>query len=246
MIEIVSFLGKCCHNCKKEFNKGYKDNSNYFCKDCKAITQENEINRAGSELILVDVEILYKARQIKTKAMIDTGANKCIIHESLAPEEYRIKLGANIGLRTFSENTIQITECLINISIRINGETHYLPQTLITNQPASYKFVLGLNFILGNNGSMLITHSGVNFFKKSTFIQPKLETSNFPYEKKVANLETTLKLEYENSILEALNKEPEESNLDSLTSEEMIDYHKEICMKAEEQRDCKDWPIEIR
>ena len=34
--------------------------------------------------------------------MIDTGANKCIMHESLAPEEFRTKLGTDVGLRQFN------------------------------------------------------------------------------------------------------------------------------------------------
>ena len=59
--------------------------------------------------------------------MIDTSANKCIIHESLALEEFRTKLGTYIGLRQFNGSLLQITECIINIPIRINGEVHNLP-----------------------------------------------------------------------------------------------------------------------
>ena len=47
-----------------------------------------------------------------------------------------------------------------------------------------------------------MTPSGVNFFKKSTFIQPKLETSNLPYVKKINNVEKPADLEYFDSLLE--------------------------------------------
>ena len=49
---------------------------------------------------------------------------------------------------------------------------------------------------------MLITPSGVNFFKKSTFIQPKLETNNLPYIKKINNAKKPVNLEYFDSLLE--------------------------------------------
>ena len=43
--------------------------------------------------------------------------------------------------------------------------------------------------ILENNDGILITPNGVNFFKKSTFIQSKYETHIFSYEKKTLMLE---------------------------------------------------------
>ena len=89
--------------------------------------------------------------------MIDTGANKCIIHDSLVPKEHRNKLKIPINIRQFDGTCIQIIECINNIPIRINGETHNLPQTFISNRTSSHKFILGLNFILGNNGSIMIT-----------------------------------------------------------------------------------------
>ena len=58
---------------------------------------------------------------------------------------------------------MQITECVNNITIRINGETHILPQTFIYNKKVGYKFILKLNFILGNNDSIVITPNRVNF-----------------------------------------------------------------------------------
>ena len=134
--------------------------------------------------------------------MIDTGANKCIIHDSLVPKENRNKLRNPVNIRQFNGELMQITECVNNIPIRINGETHVLPQTFISNQKVGYKFILGLNFILGNNGSILITPNGVNFFKKSTFIQPKYETHILPYEKKTLVVEKDLDLEFFDSLLE--------------------------------------------
>ena len=59
---------------------------------------------------------------------------------------------------------MQITESVNNIPIKINSETHVLPQTFISNRKVGYKFILELNFILRNNGSILITPNGVNFF----------------------------------------------------------------------------------
>ena len=167
--------------------------------------------------------------------MIDTGANKCIMHESLAPEEFRTKLGIDVGLRQFNGSLLQITECIINVPIRINGEVHNLPQTLITKHMSSYKFILGLNFILGNNGSMLITPSGVNFFKKSTFIQPKLETSNNPYIKKISNIEKPIDLECFDSLLEDsivnLELEPEQVlSYEEIDEYLMESYTEDICV----------------
>ena len=40
---------------------------------------------------------------------------------------------------------MQITECINNVPIRINGETHILPQTFISNQKIGYKLILRLN-----------------------------------------------------------------------------------------------------
>ena len=49
-------------------------------------TSQISIHNVGSELINIDVELLFN-----NEAIIDTGANKCIIRESLVPEEYRNK-----------------------------------------------------------------------------------------------------------------------------------------------------------
>ena len=59
---------------KNEFSKGYKDSNDYYCKNCVG---NNVVNRAGSELISIYVAILYNNSKLNTKAMIDTGANKC-------------------------------------------------------------------------------------------------------------------------------------------------------------------------
>ena len=77
-----------------------------------------------------------------------------------------------------------------------------MPQTFISNQKVGYKFILGLNFILGNNCSILITPNGVNFFKKSTFIQPKYKTHILPYEKKSLVVEKDIDVEFFDSLLE--------------------------------------------
>ena len=84
---------------------------------------------------------------------------------------------------------MQIIECIANIPIRINEETHILPRTFISNQKVGYTFIFGLNFISRNNSSILITPNAFNFFKKSTFTQPKYETYILPYEKKTLTLE---------------------------------------------------------
>lgn len=98
--------------------------------------------------------------------MIDTRANKCIIHDSLAPTKFRHKLKIPIKIRQFNGTCIEIVKCLQNIPIKINGEIHNLPQTFISNKTSRHKFILGSNFILGNNGSLLSTPIGVNFLKK--------------------------------------------------------------------------------
>ena len=97
---------------------------------------------------------------------------------------------------------MQISECINNIPIRINGETHILPQIFVSNQKVRYKFILGLNFILWNNGSILIAPNGVNFFKKSTFIQPKYEKHILSYKKNIFMLEKNVDIKFVNSLLE--------------------------------------------
>ena len=121
---------------------------------------------------------------------------------------------------------------------------------------SSYKFILGLNFILGHNGSMLITPSGVNFFKKSTFIQPKLETSNIPYIKKISNIEKPIDLEYFDSLLEDsivnLELEPEQVlSYEEIDEYLMESYTEDICVVSkiesnQENIEENSWPIDIK
>ena len=55
--------------------------------------------------------------------MIDTCANKYIIHDSLVPKENMNKFRNSVNIRQFNGELMQITECINNIPIKINGET---------------------------------------------------------------------------------------------------------------------------
>ena len=130
-----------------------------------------------------------------------------------------------------------------------------MPQTFISNQKVGYKFILGLNFILENNGSILITPNGVNFFKKSTFIQPKYETHILPYEKKTLVVEKELDIEFFDSLLEEEKDVASRSGLELNNDEvetlddEEIDNCLEDILNVEKEVEClkcQKWPEEIR
>ena len=127
---------------------------------------------------------------------------------------------------------------------------------------ARYKFILGLNFILGNNGSILITPNGVNVFKKSTFIQPKYVTHIFLYKKKTLMIEKDVDIEFFYSLSEEekVQKSKELENKSKLKvksdmyevvilDDEEIDKYLEDVTNVEKQVECLErekWPEEIR
>lgn len=97
------------HLCRRKFELGYKDNIDniYCCKHCytnqayntntKAL--EVNVNRAGNELINIDVKLVYKNMTINTKAMIDIRANKYIIHDGLVLVAFINKLKQPIKIK---------------------------------------------------------------------------------------------------------------------------------------------------
>lgn len=93
---IYHSLVKIVQSVIKKFELEYREtNTNKFlCNKYKDRQQDDqiiEINRARSELINLDVELLIKNETVYTKVMIDARANKCIIDDSLVQK----KIGIN-------------------------------------------------------------------------------------------------------------------------------------------------------
>ena len=134
-------------------------------------------------MITAPCKLQFEEDQIELEAMIDTGAQSCLILAKLVPTKYHKKLDRSLNIRTYDGSTHLITHCINNIPISFNEITFTLPQTLIIPLENTSNFIIGLNF-LTNIGDFQLLSNEITFFKQSiSYVKKPLNPSECSLER---------------------------------------------------------------
>ena len=129
------------------------------------------VNTANKvKTITFPATIKLKKTEIKVEAMLDTGASKNLLFETLVPKEDQQTLTQPIELVQYNQEKIIITKYIANVPMIINNITMTLPQTYLAPSISLYPFILGLNFVHSLQGGITIQNNQVSFHPKTTTI----------------------------------------------------------------------------
>ena len=103
--------------------------------------------------------------------MLDTGASKNLLFETLVPQEDQQTLVQQLELVQYNQQKILLTKYISNVPIIINNITLTLPQTYLVPNISLYPFILGLNFVHSLLGGITIQNNQVSFHPKTTTIE---------------------------------------------------------------------------
>ena len=101
--------------------------------------------------------------------MLDTGASKNLLFETLVPQEDQ-QTFQPVELIQYNQQKLILTKYISNIPIIINNITLVLPQTYLLPTISLYPFILGLNFVHSLQGGITIQNNQVSFHPKTTTI----------------------------------------------------------------------------
>ena len=102
--------------------------------------------------------------------MLDTGASKNLLFETLVSKEDQQTLTQPVELVQYNQEKIIITKYIANVPMIINNITMTLPQTYLVPSISLYPFILGLNFVHSLQGGITIQNNQVSFHPKTTTI----------------------------------------------------------------------------
>ena len=128
----------------------------------------NTTNKVKTITFLATIKL--KKNEIKVEAMLDTGASKNLLFETLVPKEDQQTLTQPVELVQYNQEKIIITKYIDNIPMIINNITMTLPQTYLVPSISLYPFILGLNFVHSLQGGITIQNNQVSFHPKTTTI----------------------------------------------------------------------------
>ena len=98
--------------------------------------------------------------------MLDTGASKNLLFETLVSTEDLQTLTQPVELVQYNQEKIIITKYIANVPMIINNITMTLPQTYLVPSISLYPFILGLNFVHSLQGGITIQNNQVSFHPK--------------------------------------------------------------------------------
>ena len=111
----------------------------------QTIEQVNMTNKVKS--IIFPTIIKLKTIKLKVHAILDIGASKNLLFETLVPQEDQQTLVQPIELVQYNQQKLILTKYISNVPIIINNITLVLPQTYLVPTISLYPFILGLNFV---------------------------------------------------------------------------------------------------
>ena len=95
----------------------------------QTIEQVNMANKVKS--IIFPTTIKLKTIELKVDAMLDTGASKNLLFETLVPQEDQQTLIQPVELIQYNQQKLILTKYISNVPIIINNITLVLPQTYL-------------------------------------------------------------------------------------------------------------------
>ena len=153
--------------------------------------------------------IKLKKNEIKVEAMLDTGASKNLLFETLVPKDDQQTLTQPVELVQYNQEKIIITKYIANIPMIINNITMTLPQTYLVPSISLYPFILGLNFVHSLQGGITIQNSQVSFHLKTTTIaytNTENRTNNLVchYKNKIEEIKDSIVNDYSENLKNSL------------------------------------------
>ena len=130
--------------------------------------EEEPINSLGTTIvntankvksITFPTTIKLKKTEIKVEAMLDTGASKNLLFETLVPKEDQQTLTQPVELVQYNQEKLILTKYIANVPMIINNITMTLPQTYLVPSISLYPFILGLNFVHFLQGGITIQNN---------------------------------------------------------------------------------------
>ena len=97
--------------------------------------------------IIFPTTIKLKTIELKVDAMLDTGASKNLLFETLVPQEDQQALVQPVELVQYNQQKLILTKYISNVPIISKSKTLVLPQTYLIPTISLYPFILGLNFV---------------------------------------------------------------------------------------------------
>ena len=97
--------------------------------------------------IIFPTMIKLKTIELKVDEMLDTGASKNLLFETLVPQKYQQTLVQPVELVQYNQQKLILTKYISNVPIIINNITLVLPQTNLVPTISLQPFILGLNFV---------------------------------------------------------------------------------------------------
>ena len=83
------------------------------------------------KFIIFPTTIKLKTIELKVDAMLDTGASKNLLFETLVPQEDQQTLVQPVELIQYNQQKLILTKYISNVPIIINNITLVLPQTYL-------------------------------------------------------------------------------------------------------------------
>ena len=192
------------------------DKTNNLC-DKETQTEEEPINSLQTmvntankvKTITFPATIKLKKTEIKVEAMLDTGASKNRLFETLVPKEDQQTLTQPIELVQYNQEKIIITKYIANVPMIINNITMTLPQTYLAPSISLYPFILGLNFVHSLQGGITIQNNQVSFHPKTTTIaytNTENKTNNLVchYTNKIEEIKDSIVNDYSENLKNSL------------------------------------------
>ena len=155
--DLTTIIGKTYIEVKTN-NLGYKETQK----------EEEPINSLGTTIvntankvksITFPTTIKLKKTEIKVEAMLDTGASKNLLFETLVPKEDQQTLTQPVELVQYNQEKLILTKYIANVPMIINNITMTLPQTYLVPSISLYPFILGLNFVHFLQGGITIKNN---------------------------------------------------------------------------------------
>ena len=120
--------------------------------------------------IVFPTTIKLKTIELKVDAMLDTGASKNLLFETLISQEDQQTLVQQVELVQYNQQKLILTKYISNVPIIINNITLVLSQTYLVPTISLYPFILGLNFVHSLQREITIQNNQIGFHPKTTTI----------------------------------------------------------------------------
>ena len=135
----------------------------------QTIEHVNMANKVKSIIFLTKIKL--KTIKLKVDAMLDTGASKNLLFETLVPQEDQQTLIQPVELVQYNQQKLILTKYISNVPIIINNITLVFPQTYLVPTITLYPFILGINFVHFLQEGITIPNNQVSFHPQQLFIQ---------------------------------------------------------------------------